>query len=690
MPRYERRVSLRTLLLVLVPGMLMASGLSVAFVIYYNTFKSLSEIVESLFDQVASRTASEVRHRVEPALRVMHEVTGKASSGLWEVDGDDVVFGRRLAERLRYETTLDWISYGDESGRFIGAVRRPDGSLQISRSWVTPEGGRMSDEAIAPDGTRKLVREESPWKYDPRKRPWYPKARDSNGPVWMEPYDWWDQEGLGITCTSALRIDGKFKGAFTADLRIAEISRFLGTLRIGERGQAFIVTREGKLIAAASGPVGDKVPPPRILVEALEALKKQGGATKVTEQSSTIVGFIVDDEGYIAGFKSIHVDGGLDWITAIVVPEDEFLAGTQRYLRVALGIVVVSLALSALLAAIMASRFGARLREISDDLERIGAFDLTPRPSIDSRIKEIAVLAQATEQMRTGLRSFARYVPTDIVREMLESGLDAKPGVQPRVLTICFADIDDFTHSTAPLDNNRLVGQMAEYLRIMTDSLAAHGGTLDKFVGDGVVAFFNAPLKVEMHARQACLWALDVQNRLAAARARWEQAGGPPFRTRIGLHTAEVLVGNIGTEERLNYTVLGYGVNLAARLEELNKTYGTRVLATAQTRDAAASGFEWRRLDRVVLRGASEASDVYELLGVRGCVDAAVLEARDIYGVAFAAYLNRRFDETATLCDRVLTLVPNDHAAPVLRERALLLAIDPPHEGWTGAYSATD
>ena len=689
MPRQKRRVSLRTLLLVLVPGMLMASGLSIAFVIYYNTFKSLSEIVESLFDQVASRTATEVRHRVEPAHRIAREVSSKAAVGLWEPEGDDAMFARRLAERLRYEPTLDWISYGDETGRFIGAVRRPDGTLEVSRSWVTPEGGRMLDESITPEGTSRVVREKSPWAYDPRDRPWYKVARESDGPAWLEPYPWWDQEGLGITCTAPLRINGEFKGAFTADLRIAELSRFLGTLRIGQRGQAFVVTRSGRLIAAA-GPVGGSAPAPPVLLAALDALKRQGGAEKVSEQSSTIIGFFVGDEAYFAGFKAIQVEGGLDWITAIVVPEEEFLGGTQRYLRVALGIVLVSLALAALLAAIMASRFGARLREISDDLERIGAFDLTPRPMVDSRIKEIAILAQATEQMRTGLRSFARYVPTDIVREMLESGLDAKPGVRPRVLTICFADIDDFTHSTAPLENDRLVQQMAEYLRIMTDSLAAHGGTLDKFVGDGVVAFFNAPLELEMHGRQACLWALDVQIRLASARARWEQTGGPPFRTRIGLHTAEVLVGNIGTEERLNYTVLGYGVNLAARLEELNKTYGTRVLATAQTRTAAAAGFEWRRLDRVVLRGASEASDVYELLGVEGCVDAPILEARDLYEKAFDAYLNRRFADAAMLCDRVLTLSPNDQAAPVLRDRASQLAIDPPHEDWTGEFSATD
>src|SRR5919199_554154 len=147
----------------------------------------------------------------------------------------------------------------------------------------------------------------------------------------------------------------------------------------------------------------------------------------------------------------------------------------------------------------------------------------------------------------------------------------------------------------------------------MTRALEAHGGTIDKFMGDGILAIFNAPNDLPNHPALACRAALQAQEWLAASQSRWRADGRPVFQARIGMHMGDVLVGNIGTAERFAYTVIGDPVNLASRLEVLNKIYGTRILASQEVRDAAGAGFEWRRLDRVAVAGRTGETIVNEL-----------------------------------------------------------------------------
>ena len=190
-----------------------------------------------------------------------------------------------------------------------------------------------------------------------------------------------------------------------------------------------------------------------------------------------------------------------------------------------------------------------------------------------------------------------------------------------------------------------MVRDLAEYLDVMTGAIREHDGTVDKFMGDGIMAFWNAPNPLPDHAARACRAALRAQERLAAMRERWAAAGRPTFRARIGLHSGEVLVGTLGTAERFSYTAIGDAVNLASRLEGQNKSYGTYILASEDVRAAAGPDFEWRRLDRVAVVGRAEPTAVYELLGEVGQVSPAVLAARELYEAALDAYFAQRFDE---------------------------------------------
>ncbi len=385
----------------------------------------------------------------------------------------------------------------------------------------------------------------------------------------------------------------------------------------------------------------------------------------------------------VVGLQRVPESIRIPALAVVVIPEDE-LVGYFRSLG-ALGLAAVGalLLMGVAVAVWVAHRVARPLRRVADELGRVGEFDLSDTERLSSRIREVATVGDATAKMKGSLRSFARYVPTEVVRDVLATGGEARLGGTVRSLTLFFSDIQGFTSLSEGRPPQAVVEELGAYLAVVTAAITGSRGTVDKFVGDGIVAFFNAPREDAAHAASACRAALGVQAALAAARPGWAVAGRPAFPTRIGLHTADVVVGNIGTPERFAYTVIGDGANYASRLEALNKEYGTWILASRKTRDEAGPGFAWRRVDRTTVAGRAGDDDVFELLGLEGQVAPTVLAARDAYEAAFVAYLERRFPEAAAGFDAAATGRPGDRsgrrarrARPCVRGRAAAGRVD--------------
>jgi adenylate cyclase len=389
---------------------------------------------------------------------------------------------------------------------------------------------------------------------------------------------------------------------------------------------------------------------------------------------------------YDAVFQAFQVAGGPEWITAVIVPQDEFLGVVYDNAAFTVLVGLIFLLLAVLLGYILASRITHPLSAIASDLEQVGRFRLSTLPAPHSFVKEIAVVSDSVDRMKASLRSFGHYVPTALVEEVITSGQEAHLGGQMRCLTIHISDIEGFTKISEQMDPTQLVNSLAEYLGIMTEILQDHAGTIDKFMGDGILAFFNAPGDVPDHAARACHAALLARERLQEQRTSWEAAGTPMFRARIGLHMGPVLVGNIGTAQRFAYTVIGDAVNLASRLEALNKVYGTDVLASQEVRDAAGPEFEWRRLDRVAVPGRTGMTTVNELLGLRGRVSPELLRARDLHEEALDAYLDRRLGEAAAKFREAVALLRRNRATEMMLNRAEAFDVYPPPPDWDGIY----
>jgi adenylate cyclase len=218
---------------------------------------------------------------------------------------------------------------------------------------------------------------------------------------------------------------------------------------------------------------------------------------------------------------------------------------------------------------------------------------------------------QAQRQLAQEL--MARYLSPSVSQWVLKQPEQLKLGGDTRTMTVLFCDLRGFTTLSHSLEPQQLVSFINEYMTAMTEIIFRHDGVLDKYIGDEIMAFWNAPLDQPDHARRACLAALDMLRELHRLRASWAQRGLPQLDIGIGINTGPMVVGNMGSRDRLAYTVIGDTVNVASRLQSLNKELGTHVLITEATRASAGEGFVCRSLDQVKVRGRDASLMIYEI-----------------------------------------------------------------------------
>ena len=231
----------------------------------------------------------------------------------------------------------------------------------------------------------------------------------------------------------------------------------------------------------------------------------------------------------------------------------------------------------------------------------------------------ITVLKFVEEQQQTALlrATFGRYVSPQILEHILDHPEKVHLGGERRDLTILFSDIRGFTTISEASEPEQVVEMLNEYLTRMVDILLAHGGTLDKFIGDAVMGFWNAPAIDADHPRHAVACAVEMIEETARLRERWESEGKAALRIGIGINSGEAVVGNIGSERVFGYTVIGDAVNLASRLESKNKDYGTEIIISESTLQRMGDGFETVYLDEVKVKGKERAVKIYEVKGTR-------------------------------------------------------------------------
>ncbi|MBD3369609.1 CHASE2 domain-containing protein [Candidatus Fermentibacteria bacterium] len=273
--------------------------------------------------------------------------------------------------------------------------------------------------------------------------------------------------------------------------------------------------------------------------------------------------------------------------------------------------------------------------------------------------------SHATRQKRMIRRAFSQYLSPDVVREVIESPDKLRLGGEKRVMTAFFSDVQGFTSISEGLDPERLVGLLNIYLTRMADIVMETGGTVDKFEGDAIIAFWGAPLRFDDHARRACTSAVRCQELHDSLNPQLVEQGFPELRTRIGLNTGSMVVGNMGSQKRFDYTMMGEAVNLASRLEGTNKVYGTKTMASSATAEAAGPEFLFRELDTVRVVGQKRPVTIRELLGFRSDASDETLRRLKAYEKALTTYRRGDLKEAAEL----FSTIPDDPPSRAMRTR---------------------
>ncbi|OGS41548.1 MAG: hypothetical protein A2506_06385 [Elusimicrobia bacterium RIFOXYD12_FULL_66_9] len=286
--------------------------------------------------------------------------------------------------------------------------------------------------------------------------------------------------------------------------------------------------------------------------------------------------------------------------------------------------------------------------------------------------------------------AFSHYLSPEIVRQIADSPEKLALGGERRDVTFYFSDIEGFTTISESLPPEKLTHLMNRYLGEMTETILASGGTLDKYIGDAIMAFWGAPLDCAEHALVACRTALANQKKLADLGPEFDREGYPPVRNRIGLNSGPASIGNMGSPSRFSYTAIGDNVNLASRLEGANKAYGTYILISESTRAAAGDAIEVRELDYVKVKGKNLPIRVYELLGLRGETDEKLLKKARLFESGLDSYRARKFDEAEGVFRTVLKEHGDDHAADVYIERCRDCKIKNPPPDWDGSHALTE
>ena len=444
----------------------------------------------------------------------------------------------------------------------------------------------------------------------------------------------------------------------------------------------FLCDNQGRLIArsGSSHYVLDddvRVDPAGAPPQMLDALRQPILST-VNDANPLVSGtFATGGATYLCTFRSLPQTQ--QWIVGVAVPRRAYLADL---LKIRAQVVWGSLALAAAIAffgGIVLHGVSVAHSIIVREAARMNDFVLDPSKN-SSRLSDINRVLSSLERAKTAMRSMGKYVPLDLVRRLYHRGEEPRLGAEATELSVLFTDIRGFTEFAETVDADTVAVRLGAYLHVMASVVQDGKGTIDKFIGDSVMAFWNAPEAVPGHSILACRAALACRDALAALYGSPEWGGVPGFDTRFGLHRCMASVGHFGSPERFNYTAIGDGINLASRLESLNKHYGTAIIASAGIRAAAGPGFLFRHLDRVAVKGKTQSLDIYELIGESA---APAPEYVAVYEQALDAWFGGDFARALGLAESQA----GDAPSAFLAARCRRFIAAPPGAGWDGVYA---
>jgi len=586
---------------------------------------------------------------------------------------------------------------GYADGRFIYAGRADLLAPALRRDLGAPEGDALILRTIAGDGPERretwqfrapdgtlTAAQSKPTDYDPRERAWYRGALAKRGPALVEPYKFAHSGAPGVSLGVPIRDAG---GAIGFDFDIETLSQMATAYKFSPNSLVIIATASGYVFAESADCKSDD---PQCLpghAQNHDAIQREilGAATRLEQR--------LERDGQFGGkdYKLI-VDPlppifGERFVVGVAVPVFQLTAGSRILLQRSAIIAVIAVSLAALAVFMVSLLLSRSIARVAAKTDRIRNLDFSDREPVTSRIREIVRLSGAVERMREGLEVFGRYVSKDLVQQIMRAPESAGVGGMRRNVTVMFTDIEGFSLISETMAPELLTSRLSRYFQALGQAIVDHRGMIDKYIGDSIMAFWNAPEPDDRHVANACRAALEAAAAGRTLADKWGARGRARFRTRFGLHTGPAVVGNVGARDRINYTLVGAVANQASRLEGLNKAYGTEILASGDVAALTPDDFVWRHVDRVVPAGTTEALEIYEPLAERSEATAAAHAAfLSVWEAGRVAYAEGKFADAIAGFEAAAALRPGDGPCRTMIGRCAKFMQDGAPADWDGVW----
>jgi adenylate cyclase len=565
---------------------------------------------------------------------------------------------------------------GDFTIKVISRTSEPVGVIEVTRS---PDG-----EIINTNSSQVID-------YDPRERPWYIAAQEQEQAVWSREYRLFSDQVPGITSAHPVLDDkGNFLGVIGIDFRLGELSEFLKSLKIGNSGIAFILDKTGNVLAYPErSDILDRVNagPRSPLQEEIKSgwIGKALNIFLENERRKFI--FNHNSIRYIASFRRFPLSYGKKWNLGIVVPEEDFTGPIARTHETTLLFSFWLLIIGGFLTSALSRELTEPIKSLTFEADKIKSLNFEGEIKIKSPVTEIQRMGETMNSMKKALNAFKKYVPSGIVQSLVSTRDDARLEAQSKEITLLFTDIYDFSTITERVLPAELMDQLSLYFDEIGAIIHRHEGTIDKYIGDSVMTFWGAPVSDDDQALKACRAAMEIIEAVTRLNRKWKEQNRNPLRTRIGINTGDSLVGNFGSSDRFNYTAIGDQVNLASRLEALNKIYLSRIIVSESTMLKAKKEFVFRPLDIVAVKGRKKSVKIYQLLGRIDDERAGQNKKLSEMTVnAMEKYLAREWRQSYELFQEILGEFKDDYISEMYMIRCRELNEKPPGKNWNGVF----
>lgn len=541
-----------------------------------------------------------------------------------------------LLKMLKSSPAIDGLYLGYPDGSFIQAVdmvenpawatrlSAPERATAALRTIVNQSTGALGSWTFFDDAGRTVgERQIEDSAYDPRRRPWYNTARTRDGPVSVGPYATASTRSLAVTLAMPMQKDSSV--VVGVDVLLQTVSRLLAREMVSGNARGYVFDNHQQLIVHSDPAEMERLlailsAPPKIAAElvqiqdpVLDAVKDLDWTTGAAD--GKVVRFTVGGVDYMAQIAPVSFSGLMRGNTIVITaPLADFIGPSEALLRKTLMIAIAFLAAGILAALLVARLISNALFSLAGNARRMGDLEFHGFEKVHSWVLEINMLGASLAAASEAMKSFALYVPRELVRKIIASGQSMARTATRQDVTVLFTDIRDFTTISEEHSPEEIVDMLTAYFELMNETVEAHNGAIIQYLGDSIFGMWNAPTANINHVRDGCRCALDLKRRIDAFNENNRLAGKPELVTRFGLHTGIAVVGSVGAQSRRQYTAMGDTVNVASRLEGINKQFGTTIIASGSIRAIAGDTFGFRSLGSVHAKGRKEPIDIYELL----------------------------------------------------------------------------